>query len=123
MQNTTHTEQVLQQMRQKGGLRASDLASAGVPRTVLVHMAAAGQLQRAARGLYRLADSARSEHEGLATVAAKVPRAVICLLSALQFHGLTTQLPLQVWMAMPRGSHVPRIACPPIKMVQFTGAA
>ena len=48
---------------------------------------------------------------------------MICLLSALQFHGLTTQLPLQVWMAMPRGSHVPRIAYPPIKMVQFTGAA
>ena len=56
-------------------------------------------------------------------MAAKVPRAVICLLNALQFHGLTTQLPLQVWMAMPRGSHVRRIAYPPIKMVQFTGAA
>ena len=98
-------------------------AGAGVPRTVLARMAAAGQLQRAARGLYRLADSAGSEHEGLATVAAKVPQAVICLLSALQFHGLTTQLPRQVWIAMPRGSHVPRIAYPPIKMVQFTAAA
>jgi hypothetical protein len=50
-----------------------------------------------------------------------VPQAVFCLLTALQFHELTTQLPRQVWIAMPRGSHVPRIDYPPIKMVQMTG--
>jgi predicted transcriptional regulator of viral defense system len=86
-------------------------------------MMASGQLERAARGLYRLPDASSSEHEGLVTVARKVPQAVICLLSALQFHGLTTQLPWQVWIAMPRGSHVPRLDHPPIKMVQFTGEA
>jgi predicted transcriptional regulator of viral defense system len=86
-------------------------------------MTASGQLERAARGLYRLPDASSSEHEGLVTVARKVPQAVICLLSALQFHGLTTQLPWQVWIAMPRGSHVPRLDHPPIKMVQFTGKA
>ena len=102
-------------VRQKGWLRASDLASAGVPRVVLTRMTASGQLERAARGLYRLPDSLGSEHEGLTTVATKVPQAVFCLLSALQFHRLTTQLPRQVWIAMPRGSHAPRIDHPPTR--------
>ena len=119
----THTQRVLQLVRKNGWLRASDLADAGVPRAVLTRMAASGQLERAARGLYRLPDSDSSEHEGLVTVASKVPQAVVCLLSALQFHGLTTQLPWQVWFAMPRGSHVPRLEYPPIRMVQFTGEA
>ena len=48
---------------------------------------------------------------------------MFCLLTALQFHGLTTQLPHQIWIAMPRGSHVPKIDYPPIKMVQVTGDA
>lgn len=119
----THTQRVLQLVRKNGWLRTSDLADAGVPRAVLTRMAASGQLERAARGLYRLPDSGSSEHEGLVTVASKVPQAVVCLLSALQFHGLTTQLPWQVWIAMPRGSHVPRLEYPPIRMVQFTGEA
>lgn len=119
----THTQRVLQLVRKNGWLRASDLADAGVPRAVLTRMAASGQLERAARGLYRLPDSGSSEHEGLVTVASKVPQAVVCLLSALQFHGLTTQLPWQVWFAMPRGSHVPRLEYPPIRMVQVTGEA
>jgi predicted transcriptional regulator of viral defense system len=119
----THTQRVLQLVRKNGWLRASDLADVGVPRAVLTRMAASGQLERAARGLYRLPDSGSSEHEGLVTVASKVPQAVVCLLSALQFHGLTTQLPWQVWFAMPRGSHVPRLEYPPIRMVQFTGEA
>jgi|KBSMisStandDraft_5_1062788.scaffolds.fasta_scaffold12229_5 hypothetical protein len=59
----------------------------------------------------------------LVTVASKVPRALVCLLSALQFHGLTTRLPWWVWIAMSRGSHVPRLEYPPIRMVQFTGEA
>ena len=56
-------------------------------------------------------------------VARKVPQAVICLLSAPQFHGLTTGRPWQVWIAMPRGSHVPRRDYPPIKMRPFTDEA
>ena len=123
MQADAHTQRVLQLVRQKGWLRASDLADAGVPRVVLTRMTASGLLQRPARGLYRLPDSQTSEHEGLTTVATKVPQAVFCLLTALQFHGLTTQLPRQLWIAMPRGSHAPRIAHPPVKMVQFSGEA
>lgn len=123
MSYETHTQRVLDLVRQKGMLRPSDLDDIGAPRVVLTRMTANGQLEKAGRGIYRLPDSPGSEHESLATIATKVPQAVFCLLSALQFHELTTQLPRQVWIAMPRGSHTPKIDYPPIKMVQFAGEA
>jgi len=88
----------------------------------LTRLVASGQLERAARGLYRL-PAIGTEHDGPITVAHKAPQAVVCLLSALQYHELTTQPPWQVWIAMPRGSHTPRIDHPPLRMVQFTGNA
>lgn len=117
----THTQRVLDLARQKGLLRANDLETIDAPRVVLTRMTAAGLLDRVGRGLYRLPSHPGPEDEGLAAVATKVPQAVFCLLSALQFHELTTQLPRQIWIAMPRGSHLPRIDYPPIKMVQMTG--
>ena len=117
----THTQRVLDLASQKGLLRASDLDAIEAPRVVLTRLTAAGLLDKVGRGLYRLPSHPGSEHESLATVATKVPQAVFCLLTALQFHELTTQLPRQVWIAMPRGSHVPRLDYPPIKMVQMTG--
>lgn len=123
MLSDTHTQRVLGLAGQKGLLRASDLDAIDAPRVVLTRMTAAGLLEKIGRGLYRLPESQGSEHESLVTVATKVPQAVFCLLTALQFHELTTQLPRQVWIAMPRGSHAPRLDYPPIKMVQFTGEA
>lgn len=123
MRADTHTQRVLNLARQKGHLRASDLTAIKVPRVVLTRLTAAGQLERIGRGLYQLPEARWSEHESLVSVATKVPKAVFCLLTALQLHELTTQLPRQIWIAMPRGSHVPRIDYPPIKMVQFTGEA
>ena len=75
--------------------------------TSLTRLTAAGLLEKIGRGLYRLPESQGSEHESLVTIATKVPQAVFCLLTALQFHELTTQLPRQVWIAMPRGGHTP----------------
>jgi predicted transcriptional regulator of viral defense system len=120
---STHTQRVLDLVGQKRLLRASDLDAIDAPRVVLTRLTAAGLLERIGRGLYRLPDSQGSEYESLVTVATKVPQAVFCLLTALQFHELTTQLPRRVWIAMPRGSHAPRFNDPPIKMVQFTGEA
>lgn len=117
----THTQRVLDLVHQKGLLRASDLDAIEAPRVVLTRLTSAGLLDKVGRGIYRLPSHEGSEHESLAVVAAKVPQAVFCLLTALQFHELTTQLPRQVWIAMPRGSHVPRLDYPPIKMVQMTG--
>lgn len=123
MHSDTHTQRVLDLVGQKGLLRASDLEAIEAPRVVLTRLNTAGLLERVGRGLYRLPDAQVSEFESLGTVATKVPQAVFCLLSALQFHELTTQLPREVWIAMPRGSHPPRIDYPPVKMVQFTGEA
>ena len=123
MRNDTHNQRVLDLLGQKGILRSSDLDDLGAPRVVLTRMTASGQLEKAGRGIYRLPDSHGSEHESLITIATKVPQAVFCLLTALQFHELTTQLPRQVWIAMPRGSHTPKIDYPPVKMVQFAGEA
>jgi len=123
MPPSTHTQRVLDLASQKGLLRASDLDTIGAPRVVLTRLTAAGLLEKVGRALYRLPDAQVSEFESLATIATKAPQAVFCLLTALQFHELTTQLPRQVWIAMPRGSHSPRVDYPPVKMVQLTGDA
>lgn len=123
MPSSTHTQRILDLASQKGLLRASDLDAIGAPRVALTRLTAAGLLERVGRGLYRLPDAQVSEFESLVTIATKAPQAVFCLLTALQFHELTTQLPRQVWIAMPRGSHLPRVDYPPVKMVQFTGDA
>lgn len=123
MHPATHNQRIIHLASQKGLLRASDLDAIDAPRIVLTRLSAAGLLEKVGRGLYRLPDAQTSEFESLAAVATKVPQAVFCLLTALQFHELTTQLPHQVWIAMPRGSHTPRFDYPPIKMVQFTGEA
>jgi len=123
MQRETHSQRILDLLAEKGILRAADLSAIGAPRVVLTRMMAAGQIEKAGRGLYRLPDHSSSEHEGLIAVARRVPQAVFCLYTALQFHELTTQLPRQVWIAMPRGSHTPRMEWPPLRMVQFSGEA
>lgn len=123
MLSTTHTQRVLDLASQKRLLRASDLDAISAPRVVLARLTAAGLLEKVGRGLYRLPDTHVSEFESLSAIASKAPQAVFCLLTALQFHELTTQLPRQIWIAMPRGSHPPRIEYPPVKMVQFTGDA
>lgn len=123
MQQQTQPQRILDLARQNGMLRTSDLPDAGAARVVLSRLLASGQLEKVGRGLYRLPGTQTSEHESLIAIATQVPQAVFCLLTALQFHELTTQLPRQVWIAMPRGSHTPKIDYPPLKMVQFTGAA
>lgn len=120
MDTPTQAERALDLASRKGLLRARDLDALDVPRIVLTRLTAAGRLEKVGRGLYRLPGTQGSEHESLAAVARRVPQAVFCLLTALQFHELTTQLPRQLWIAMPRGSHVPRIEYPPLKMVQMS---
>jgi predicted transcriptional regulator of viral defense system len=121
--NDTQTQRVLTLASQRGMLRASHLQELGIARVVLSRLTASGQLERVGRGVYRLPDTQGSEHESLVTIAVKVPQAVFCLLTALQLHELTTQLPRQVWIAMPQGSHAPKMDYPPVKMVQFSGEA
>jgi predicted transcriptional regulator of viral defense system len=123
MQKQTLIQQAMALAHDKGVLGTKDIQEAGIPRVVLSRLTQSGQLERIGRGVYRLPNAQNSANEGMAATAIKVPQAVFCLLSALQFHELTTQLPRQQWIAMPRGSHTPKIKYPPITMVQFTGVA
>ena len=123
MRQDSHSNRLIRLARRAGVLRACDLNAAGIPRTYLARLTASGDLERLSRGLYRVPNAVSSEHESMATIAVKVPQAVFCLVTALQFHELTTQLPRQLWIALPHGSHAPRVDYPPIKMIQFAGEA
>lgn len=123
MERSSHAQRVLAVLHKQGFLATSDLDTIGAPRVVLTRVSTSGPLERFGRGLYHLSGNPMSEHEDLATIAVEVPKAVFCLLTALHFHELTTRLPRRVWIAMPRGSHTPRIEHPRIKMVQMAGDA
>lgn len=119
--NNTQKKQVLKLIKQKWTLRSSDLQTIGIPRVVLTRMVKEGVLERVSRGLYRKPNTFLSENETLVDIALVAPRAIFCLLTALQFHGLTTQLPREVWIAMPQGSRVPKMDYPPIRIMRFSG--
>ena len=104
-------------------LRARDLAEKGLPTVVLSRLVAAGKLERIARGVYSLPGRPLSEHRSLAEVALRVPRGVVCLLSALRVHGIGTQAPFEVWMAIPHHSPTPRLDQPALRVVRMSGAA
>ena len=123
MKPSTHTNALLKLCKSKGIIRPLDLQKAGIPRVTLTRLTIKGLLEKIGWGLYRLKSADYSEHESLITVATKAPQAVFCLLTALQFHGLTTQLPRKIWIAMLQNSHVPKIEYPPIKMILYSGKA
>ncbi len=82
-----------------------------------------GLLVRASRGVYTLAEVRVTEHHSLAVAATRVPRGVVCLLSALRFHGLTTQDPHEVWMAIDFKARRPSVESPAVRVVRFSGRA
>ena len=114
-------KQILTLARKKGVLRARDLEPLGIPRRVLSEMTETGLLLRTGRGLYALSDADASEHRSLAEAQARVPAGVVCLLSALRFHGLTTQNPWEVWLAITPESRRPKVDNPPVRIVRFSG--
>ena len=123
MPSTTDRNRTLSLARRRQGVSTRELAERGIHRQVLSRLVAAGNLKRVARGLYRLPESPQTEHHGLAIVSAAVPLGVICLLSALRFHGIGTQLPSQVWVAIDRRARRPALKYPPLRIVRYTGAA
>lgn len=114
---------VLALAEQRPLLRARDLAAQGLPTMALSRLVAAGQLERVARGIYSLPGRPLSEHRSLAEVAIRVPQGVVCLLSALRVHGIGTQAPFEVWMAIPHHSPTPRIDQPALRAIRMSGAA
>ena len=104
-------------------LRTQDLEHLGVSRKALKELSDRGIIERIGRGLYRVAASEITEHQSLVEAAKRVPQGVVCLLSALRFHGLTTQNPFVVWLAIDRKAWHPRIDYPPLQIVRFSGDA
>ena len=120
---TTLEQSVLALAGQRPLLRARDLAAHGLPTMALSRLVAAGQLERVARGIYSLPGRPLSEHRSLAEVALRVPQGIVCLLSALRVHGIGTQAPFEVWLAIPRNSPTPRLDQPTLRAVHMSGSA
>jgi len=112
----TQPEQVLALARQRGVIRARDLDPLGIPRAVLRRLVERGALIQTGRGLYMRPDADITAHHTLVEVAARVPGAVINLLSALAFHELTDELPHAVWIAIRTGSQAPRLDTPALEI-------
>lgn len=119
----SQSSDILEFARQRRVLRAQDVREHGWSPQLLLHLHAAGKLQRIGRGLYGLPDASLSEHQTLIEVCASVPKAVVCLLSALQFHEIGTQLPHEVWIALPEGTQAPALKYPPLRIMRLRGAA
>lgn len=111
-------------IREHGGtIRTRDALKAGIHCRTLYALRDSGELEQLARGLFRLADEDPLENPDLITVAHKLPNAVVCLISALSFHDLTTQIPHEIHLAIPRQSRPPKLNHPPIKVYRFSGGA
>jgi len=114
---------VLQLAEQAGILRPRDLQAEGIPPEVLRRLCARGLLLHVGRGLYMRPDVEVTESHSLAEAAKAAPHGVVCLLSALRFHELTTQAPFEVWLAIGERARRPRTLRPPLRIVRFSGAA
>jgi predicted transcriptional regulator of viral defense system len=110
--------------RERGGmLRMAEAVRAGVHRRTLYALRDAGVLEQLGRGLYRLADAPSLGNPDLVAVARRVPKGVVCLLSALAYHNLTTQIPHEVYLAVPRNAEPPRIDYPPVRVFRVGSRA
>jgi predicted transcriptional regulator of viral defense system len=116
-------ERVLELARRAGVLRPRDLDAEGIPREYLRRLLGDGLLDRTGRGIYVVAGSKPTPNHTLAEVCKRVPHGVICLLSALQFHELTTQAPFEVWLAIGEKARLPKVDYPPMRVVRFSGQA
>ena len=117
------SQRLIRLASRRGSVTRQEVIEAGIHTQALSRMVQAGALERVARGRYRLPDAPTTEHHGLALVAAGVPKAVVCLLSALSYHGIGTQLPHEVWIAIDRRSRRPALAYPKLRVLRFSGQA
>ncbi|KAF1687357.1 transcriptional regulator [Pseudoxanthomonas broegbernensis] len=112
-------ERVLSLLASRGMMRLREFGETGITAATVSRLERDGAITRLARGLYRLADEELDQQYSLAEVAKLIPKGVICLTSALAFHGLTDQLPAHVWVALSKQDWRPRITYPPVRIVRF----
>jgi predicted transcriptional regulator of viral defense system len=119
----TASTRLLKLAKTRSLVRARDVAELGIHTGELTRLTRAGELEKVGPGRYRPSGKPRaSEHHDLVMVTSAVPGSVVSLVSALRFHNIGTQLPHQVWIAVPRGTRVPRLAAPPLRVVNIAPA-
>jgi predicted transcriptional regulator of viral defense system len=123
MAGNTSSERILSLATRQPLVRPRDLEALGIARESLLRLYRQGLLVRLSRGVYALPAAPVTEHHSLAVVAKRVPRAVICLLSALRYHGLTTQDPHDVWIAIDFKARRPSVESPVLRVVRSSGRA
>lgn len=123
MNLTKKQDFVIAYASKRGVIRSRDADAIGVSARYLDKLVEKGVLQKVGRGLFSLVDYDWTEHHSLATVSAYMPNCVVCLLSALQFHGIGTQLPNSVWIAMPNFAPPPKGILIPVEVVHMNSRA
>jgi len=123
MPRSSQAERLLRYTRDHGLVRMRDMEQLRIPRMILKRLVDEGKIIRRSRGVYTVPDHEPTEHTDLAAVAKRAPKAVVCLLSALRFHGLTTQNPFEVWIMIDRTGWRPKINHPRLRVVRASGAA
>jgi len=103
--------------------RLSEFREAGIAQETVARLARKGEIIRLARGLYQLPDAELDANHSLAEAAKLVPKGIVCLLSATQYHRLSVHAPSAVWLAIERTARKPRIDYPSLRIVRFSGAA
>ena len=119
---TEKQNKILDIISDRGVIRPRDLEKKGISPQILYRLCWDGKVVRLARGLYAASDYEPTEYHSLVEVCSRIPRGVVCMLSALQFHGLTTQLPHEVWIAIEAKARTPRIDAP-VRIMYFSGDA
>jgi len=114
-------KEVIEIIKKEGILRPRDLDTYKIPREYLRRLHKIGLIKKNGRGLYTLSEANINEHHSLAEACKKVPGAIICLISALNFHDMTTQLPFEVWIAIDRKARKPKIDNLNLRVVRFSG--
>lgn len=121
--SASQSEQILQLAQRQRLLSAADVRAHGWSPQLLLKLEQSGKLQRVTRGHYSLPDGPITEHQSLIEVCRRVPKAVVCLLSALQLHEIGTQLPFEVWIALPEATQTPALDNPALRIARLRGEA
>ena len=119
----TQSNHILELALRQRLLSSADVRAHGWSPQLLIKLEQSGKLQRITRGLYSLPDGPITEHQSLIEVCRRVPKAVVCLLSALQFHEIGTQLPFEVWIALPEATQTPALDNPAVRIARLRGEA
>lgn len=116
-------DRAIRTIKELGLARPIELEAHGVSRTQLGRLVREGLVERQSRGVYAASGHEPTAQHILAHVAKRVPNGVFCLLTALRFHGLTTQSPAEVWIALPEKARRPHLDYPRVRVARFSGPA